>query len=280
MSEEPRRPRHPLEGPSPEEEAQEAAQPPMRRIAFALETRTPYLTYGIIGICIVVYFASQLLPTLYENGALYAPYVLGEFQLHRLVTVMFLHANIAHLLLNMVSLYTLGREIELLYGPYRFLAIYFLGGITGSILSAGIGDYGIPSVGASGAVLAVWGAQLVFLYLNRQLFGRDRIRQVLVQYGFYLIAFMVLGFLPGSRIDNWAHIGGFFGGIAVAYLMPVRLGVKKTLSPDQNIEVVVADTNRWSTAMIPTLFMIGVGLLSLLTLAIMGYRLPLFPTSF
>ncbi len=279
MSEEPSRPRHPLEGPSPEQEELEKTKPPVRHIAFALETKTPYLTYGLIAICVAIFFIGQLTSVLVENGLLYPPYVLGDFQLHRLVTAMFLHASIAHLLLNMVSLYTLGREIELLYGPYRFLAIYFLGGIAGSILSVGIGDYGIPSVGASGAILAVWAAQLMFLYGNRNLFGRDRIRQVIMQYGFYLIAFMVIGFLPGSRIDNWAHIGGFFGGAAVAFLLPVKLGVKQALTPDQQVETVVADTNRWSVQMIPTLFAIGVGLLLLLTLAIVGYQLNLFPTT-
>lgn len=281
----PRRPRHPLEGPRPEDAVPaetQARQGP--RVAFATDNPRPTLTMGLIAINLAIFFAGLMVrglgDTLFFNGALFPNLVLGDFQLHRLVTAMFLHASIAHIVLNMVSLYSLGREVEIVYGTWRYLSIYFLGGITGSVLSAAIGDYGIPSVGASGAVLAVWAAQLWFMYQNRVLFGQERTRQVLTQNLIYLGFFVLIGFLPGARIDNWGHIGGFLGGLAIAYLMPVRLKLQQITLPDGQPARLLVDTNRWDPQRhLPLLALVGTGILLLLMLGMLGFRLNLFPTT-
>lgn len=281
MAHEPRPPRHPLEGPHPDEKAKaaKATTAQKRRVGFTLAARRPYLTYGLIVINVLIYGLSQFVPQTFEVGALFPVAVLGNFELPRLLTSMFLHANLPHLMLNMVSLYVLGREMEMLYGRERFVAIYFLGGLMGSILSVSIGDYAIPAVGASGAIIAVWGAQMVFLYLNRLLFGEERIRQVLVQNGVFLLMFFLIGFVPGAIVDNWGHIGGFVGGAIVASLVPIRLVVKQVTMPDRAVEAMVVDANPWSAAMLSPLSAYGIGLLLLLMLGIGGYRLALFPTT-
>jgi rhomboid protease GluP len=253
-------------------------------VAFATDNPRPTLTMGLIAINLAIFMAGLIVrglsDALFYNGALFPNLVLGDFQLHRLITAMFLHSSIAHIVLNMVSLYSLGREVELVYGTWRYLGIYFLGGIAGSAFSAAIGDYGIPSVGASGAVLAVWAAQLCFLYQNRVLFGQERIRQVLTQNLIYLGFFILIGFLPGARIDNWGHIGGFLGGLAVAWLLPVRLKIQQITLPDGQPARLLVDTNRWNQQRhLPLLALAAIGVLLLLVLGMLGFRLNLFPTT-
>lgn len=290
MSDNPRPPRHPLEGPTPEEQAaQQVAAQKRRRVGFMRATPTPTITYGLIALNIILFVIgplatalladSTLQEALFRGGALFPSAVLGDFQVHRLLTAMFLHASLPHIALNMIALYTLGREVETLYGQQRFLAIYFLGGLAGSVLSASVGDYGIPSVGASGAIMALWSAHLLFLYTNRHLFGEERIRQVLMQDGFYLLAFIVIGFVPGAIIDNWGHIGGLLGGAVIAFLLPILLVVKQVKNAEQPLDAMVMDANPWTNAMLPTLAAVGVGLGLLLVLGIVGFRLDLFATA-
>ncbi|XWX03447.1 rhomboid family intramembrane serine protease [Aggregatilineales bacterium SYSU G02658] len=282
-----RPPRHPLEVPPDDDENDvRDEQANVRvRIQVKVAERTPSITYGLIAVNIALYGLTQFVPDLFLWGALFPAAVLGDLQFQRLLTAMFLHASLPHIVLNMFALYTLGREVEMFYGQQRFLAIYFLGGLAGSIASAGIGNYAIPSVGASGAILAVWAAQMVFLYTNRSLFGPVRIRQVLVQNLVYLGAFTFIGFVPGSRVDNWAHIGGFIGGAAIAWLLPVRLKYTKAerLPPQNPTELAVAgtieDTNRWSNAMLsPLLGYFGILVLALL-LAMILYGFGTFPNT-
>ena len=73
------------------------------------------------------------------------------------LTAMFLHANAAHILFNMMALWSIGQTVERMYGRWRFLAIYLLGGLLGSAFSVMLG--GGSSVGASGAVFAIFGAE-------------------------------------------------------------------------------------------------------------------------
>jgi membrane associated rhomboid family serine protease len=279
-----RPPRHPLEVP-PDDELHDEPPKPRVQIRVEIAERTPSITYGLIAVNIALYGLTQFMPELFQWGALFPAAVLGDLQFQRLLTAMFLHASLPHIVLNMFALYTLGREVEMFYGQQRFLAIYFLGGLAGSIASAGIGNYAIPSVGASGAILAVWAAQMVFLYINRAMFGPERIRQVLIQNLVYLGAFTFIGFVPGSRVDNWAHIGGFIGGAAIAWMLPVRLKYTQAQRLPEHApgELAVAgtieDSNRWSNAMIsPLLGYVGILALALL-LAMIMYGFGTFPNT-
>src|SRR5690606_30425031 len=106
--------------------------------------------------------------------------VLVQGQYHRLFTAMFLHAGLLHIFFNMYALYLFGSILEPLFGHLRFIIIYLLGGLTGSVLSVVLGDPNPPfaqmvfagaSVGASGAVFAIFGAEMVFIYRHRALLG-------------------------------------------------------------------------------------------------------------
>ncbi|MFQ5617136.1 MAG: rhomboid family intramembrane serine protease, partial [Anaerolineales bacterium] len=130
----------------------------------------------------------------------------GEFW--RLFTPMLLHGGLLHIGFNMYALNIIGPELERHFGHGRFLALYVLGGFAGNVASLAFSA--APSLGASTAIFGLFGAQGVFLYQNRELFGaqaRAAINRII-----YLAAInLFIGLSPG--IDNWGHVGGLAGGV-------------------------------------------------------------------
>ena len=176
-------------------------------------TKKPIITYIMIALCVLVYiinlFTNNLLMVLGANVGLFVK----AGQLWRLVTCMFLHVDVIHLLCNMYALYVVGPRVEDFFGKKKFLLIYFISGISASLLSVGLNE-NVSSVGASGAIFGLFGALLYFGYAYRGYVGtmvRSEILPVIIIN--LLISFM----LPG--IDVWGHIGGLIGGIIAAYMV-------------------------------------------------------------
>jgi rhomboid protease GluP len=138
---------------------------------------------------------------------------------YRLFTAMFLHGSQAHLGVNAISLYVIGTQIEKVLGMGRFLLVYLLGGLTGSLASFALTQG--ASVGASGAIFALFAAQVVFIYKHRALIQdsqkllRDLGLILLLNVGAGVAASQVAG---GLAIDNWGHVGGFVGGLMLTAL--------------------------------------------------------------
>jgi hypothetical protein len=89
-------------------------------------------------------------------------------------------------------------------------------------------------VGASGALFAIFGAEMVFLYRNRAMFGQFARRRL--QTLFYLLVLnLLIGVVGSSLIDNWAHVGGFLGGLGLAWLIGPRFKAAPPV-PDTNGE--------------------------------------------
>ena len=134
-------------------------------------------------------------------------------EIYRLVSYMFLHAGIMHILLNMYSLYIVGTKVEDFFGKWKYLLIYFISGISGGLLSIGLSQDTI-SVGASGAIFGLFGALIYFGYSYRGYIG-SMIRSQIIPIVVYnlLIGF----FIPG--IDMWGHVGGLIGGILTANVL-------------------------------------------------------------
>ncbi len=134
-------------------------------------------------------------------------------QYWRLLTSIFLHAGIAHLGFNMYALYVLGQEVERVYGYKRFLVLYFVAGLFGSVLSF---DFGARiSVGASGAIFGLAAALMTFFARHRETFGR-RGRQQFMNIAFIIAINLFIGFsLPG--IDNLGHLGGLAAGLFLGW---------------------------------------------------------------
>jgi len=123
-----------------------------------------------------------------------------------------------HIAFNSWALYVLGVQVEEFFETPRFLVIYFVSTIAGFYLSGRLNP-GL-SIGASAGIMGLIGAMVAYGVANRSSFGRTIRNNYLGLLGINL----VWGFLPGSQVDNWAHIGGFAAGFAVAYIAgtPVR----------------------------------------------------------
>ena len=174
--------------------------------------KTPFITYIIIALCVIVFIVdiitNGLLTAAGANSGIFVRY--GQYW--RLVTCMFLHADIIHLLCNMYALYVVGPRVEDFFGKKKFLLIYFLSGISGSLLSIGLNGNAF-SVGASGAIFGLFGALLYFGYAYRGYVGAMVKSQILPA----ILINLAISVLPG--IDLWGHVGGLIGGIITAKMV-------------------------------------------------------------
>ena len=138
--------------------------------------------------------------------------------------------------------------MERIYGPDRFITIYILSGLFGSLASFGLRGPAVFSAGASGAIFGVIGMNLAYFMLHRETFGqfgRQRMMNTLVIIGINLI----FGFtVPG--IDNYAHIGGLVAGFAMGYGLAPRYQVTDEYTFEPRVIDTVSLLKRW---WVPTL---------------------------
>lgn len=182
----------------------------------------PLVTYVIMGINILLFIYSIIAnyDVILKYG-MYNPFVLeGEF--YRLFTCIFLHVGIIHIACNMYSLYVLGPQIESFFGKWKFLFIYLISGLCGSILSLTFNTSYI-SVGASGAIFGLLGSMLYFGYHYRTYLGNVVRSQIIP----IIILNLVIGFSVNG-IDNFGHIGGLIGGILSTMIVGVPDKENKT----------------------------------------------------
>ena len=195
-----------------------SSPPPLLQATLPLAR--PLLAYVFLGIIAVLYVLTEISggpnrSLLMQYGANIAEAVTaGEYW--RLITANFLHWSPTHILFNGYALYSLGTQVESLFGPRRFAAIYLLSGVTGALASYVI-THG-ASAGASTSIFGLFGALAVFYYKQRKILGGASQRQ-LQQLGFILLLNLILGFSPGSNIDNWGHAGGLIGGLMLAWFL-------------------------------------------------------------
>jgi membrane associated rhomboid family serine protease len=181
----------------------------------------PLVTWAIIGITAVIGIAQVVNPvwdhwlTQHLQLAL-RPVQHGE--LWRLLTVTLVHGGIIHLGFNLYALWLIGPLVEALYGHARFLLIYVLCGLGGSAASLAFGDPRIPSVGASGAIFGLFGILLVADRVHKPALTRGA-RNLAAQIGGLIAVNLFIGFLPGSNIDNAAHVGGLIAGAVLGFVM-------------------------------------------------------------
>jgi len=135
----------------------------------------------------------------------------------RIVTVLFVHSGVFHILFNMWALFIFGRMLENMLGTWRFLALYFISGIAGSMLVTFLAP-GTWVVGASGAIFGLFAA---FFVLQRSL-GNNAV-QLLVIIGLNL----VIGFLPGTNISWQAHVGGVLAGFVTGFVFSRTRNVRQ-----------------------------------------------------
>jgi rhomboid protease GluP len=142
--------------------------------------------------------------------------LVADGEIWRLVASMFLHSGVLHLVLNLLSLYFLGRNVEAFYGPWPFLLLFLGSGLGGSIASAVLSS--AISVGASGAVFGLAGVSIVFAFrFRRQL--PSRVTRVMGTLLLPLVGANIALGLILPFIDSRAHLGGLVTGAALALIV-------------------------------------------------------------
>jgi len=141
---------------------------------------------------------------------------------YQLFTSMFVHANIAHIAGNMLFLLIFGLRGEEMFSLPEYLLIYFIGGLTGNLLSLWLMPLYVPSVGASGAIFALFGAVAVY--------ARRSISQSII--GALIYVFFLFLISTGPDVNIFAHLGGIIAGLLIGYVLATRRkpGTKYTYS--------------------------------------------------
>lgn len=189
----------------------------MRRIR-----QLPWATYTILLIQVIV-FGWEILQGGSENiSALVAAGakvngLVAQGQWWRLITPIFVHIGWQHILINSLTLYFMGQQLEFLYGPLKFIGLYLLSGIGGNLMSFAFGSSASLSAGASTSLFGLFG-----LYVTLGLIFRKN--EVIRQWAqkFLLLIILNLGtdiFMGG--IDIWGHIGGALTGCLLGFVISV-----------------------------------------------------------
>lgn len=202
--------------------------------------KKPVMTYLLIFINVIVFLLMYILgkgstdvQTLIDFGGLIPGHINGNYniyELYRLVTSIFLHIGIFHLLFNMYALYILGPQLESFFGKFKFLVIYLISGIAGNLLSLLFITNNSVSAGASGAIFGLMGAMLYFGYHYRVYLGTVIRSQIIP----IIILNLLLGFMA-TDINNFAHIGGLVGGV----LISMTVGVKYKSQTSEKINGII-----------------------------------------
>ncbi len=183
----------------------------------------------LLIINVVVFIAVQLLPPEWGNMLPFYSPATGLFQPFQIITYMFTHADISHILFNMLSLYFMGPMVEMTLGPKRFLALYMISGLTGLAAHFVVGylpfylgwTFAAPEFAVLGASGAVFGVTIAFatLYPDRELmllFPPIPIKA-------WVMALILIGIGlysgltgTGGNVAHFAHLGGALAGFILA----------------------------------------------------------------
>ncbi len=183
------------------------------------------LSYILIACSGIVYLVSALLSqslidmemqTLVDMGALYGPLTVLKGEWWRLFTAMFLHGGMTHLLMNMFSLYLIGRGAEMYFDAKSYLSIYFFSGLIGGLVSLYMHPVSV-GVGASGAIFGVFGALAGFFLAHREKIA-SYTKAFMKDFTIIIVINLVIG-LSIPSIDVSAHIGGLIIGFVGGFVL-------------------------------------------------------------
>ena len=174
--------------------------------------KKPVVTIALIVINVFIFLLSYVFNLVEVFGVSRVGVLSGQY--YRLITGIFLHGSILHILFNMYALYIIGMQLESFLGKWKYLLVYLLSGLGGSVLSVFFTN-GL-SVGASGAIFGLLGSLLYFGFHYR-VYLETVVKSQIIP---LIVINLIIGMSPG--IDNWAHIGGLVGGI----LSTMAVGVK------------------------------------------------------
>ncbi len=200
-----------------------------QRFAQAFFSRATPVTYALLAVNVGIFLLMWFVSGGTDDPAVLIAFgaktneLLQSGDWYRLITPIFIHAGLIHLLSNSYALWMVGPQVERLYGSARFLLIYLLAGV-GGVVGSYIGQQmlnkpAVPSVGASGAIFGLFGVLAVFGFRYRselppafrRAFGAGVLPVIAIN--------LVIGFsIP--FIDNSAHIGGLATGAVLTFIVP------------------------------------------------------------
>ena len=185
-----------------------------------------YLIMVFAGLGFISFQATDLI----HWGANFKP-LTTDGQWWRLLTSTFLHGGLVHIVANMCGLLFVGVFLEPLLGKWKYLLVYLIAGISGSVPSVWWHDATV-SIGASGAIFGLYGFFLACLLLKifPPDFGKAFLTSTLVFVGFNLL----MGLTGG--IDNAAHIGGLLSGFLLGLIFSIKLKYKATKTGEYEME--------------------------------------------
>ncbi len=214
-----------------------------KRYERTFKAKKIFITPLLITLCIALFLAALFIDgvgaissvnvyTSLKLGGNTFFYTVGNREIFRLLTYMFNHGSLIHLLINMYSLYIIGTQLETFLGKAKYVTIYLVSGICGGLLSLLIyRSSGIVSVGASGAIFGLLGSLLYFGYHYRNYLSGALKSQIIP----IIVLNLAIGFLPGMNIDNACHIGGLLAGA----LCTMALGIDERSKKRDRINGVI-----------------------------------------
>ena len=181
-----------------------------------------YVNGALIAVNILYYFWLELHGStenagyMVSHGAMYVPLIVEKKEYYRLLTSVFMHFGISHLVNNMIIQFVLGDNLERALGKIKYLVFYLLCGVGANVFSmiVSINDYEwAVSAGASGAIFGVIGGLLYVVIRNRGQLEDLSTRQLVL----FVVCSLYFGF-SSTGIDNAAHIGGLVLGFLLAMI--------------------------------------------------------------
>ena len=184
------------------------------------------LTTGVfLSMLLVRGFNYESVQTVYDFGGVLGDEIqVDPIQSWRLLAAMFVHIGLQHFVLNMVTLYFLGRIAEDLFGSKAFLVLYILSGLMGNLFVMILSPE-VVAAGASTALFGIFGAIASLRFIARSPY----IQYLSQSYTSLILVNILFSFMPGISLAG--HLGGLVGGGILAFVFPVygeRDSVKKT----------------------------------------------------
>jgi rhomboid protease GluP len=200
-----------------------------RQHLIRLIQRPPVATYSLLGVITLVYAGLLYANSLFMggftaqpglmllHGATWSEPVRDHGEYYRLVSAIFVHANLIHLLLNGYGLHILGPALEKFYGWQKFLIIFVFSGLGGTAATLFFGN--VPSVGASGAIFGIIGGTGVLGLKYRKLLPKEIASRMTRGAVILFVANVAIGMMV-PNIDMAAHLGGAAAGVAITFVVP------------------------------------------------------------
>lgn len=233
-------------------EGAKSVRAPRTQFGGKARTGAPILTYALIAVNVLMFVLQMASKNLEQELTLWPPGVAAHDEYYRLVTSMFLHYGVMHLLFNMWALYVVGPPLEQWLGRLRFGTLYALSGLGGSVLVYLLSPLNSATAGASGAIFGLFGA--IFVVARKLNLDVRSIAAVVI----INLVFTFAGPALGTGAISWqGHIGGLItgAGIAAAFVYAPR-GRRNAIQAGVSVAVLVvfAALIAWRTSNLLTAF--------------------------